>query len=95
MIEVRLTEPEVTVGATVGLMRRTESLFAARAQTVPGIDADGKGWIHDIEGGARGGRGREAPGPLLGRLDPPGSGGAGSATSRSSRCVTGAASTTT
>ena len=50
MIEVSLSESEVTVGATVGIMRRVESVFAARAQTVPGIDADGKGWIHDIEG---------------------------------------------
>jgi hypothetical protein len=50
MRQVELSKAEVMPGALVGVSRRIDSLFSERAQTVPGIDGDGMGWIRDIEG---------------------------------------------
>lgn len=48
-VVIELTKAEVLHGALVGVMRRVDSLFSGRAQTVPGIDTKGLGWVRDIE----------------------------------------------
>lgn len=47
---VALTNTELLMAATTGIARRIDSLAHQRAQTVPGIDAKGMGWVRDIEG---------------------------------------------
>lgn len=48
-IPVHLSRAEIVSAALIGVLRRVNGLFGAR-QSVPGIDANGHGWISDIEG---------------------------------------------
>lgn len=46
---VDFSQAEIVNGALPGVLRRVNGLFGA-AQTVPGLDEEGRGWISDIEG---------------------------------------------